>query len=95
MALENYIEMRDLVDDPPFLLRKQVERALARRHPGVFVPRYEMVTFRRTPYAVAKARGAVQWDIVDTIARDCARIEDVDLSLGDALVRERLAPLAD
>jgi kynurenine 3-monooxygenase len=95
MALENYIEMRDLVDDPPFLLRKQVERALARRHPGVFVPRYEMVTFRRTPYAVAQARGAVQWDIVDTIARDCARIEDVDLSLGDALVRERLAPLAD
>ncbi len=95
MALENYIEMRDLVDDAPFLLRKQVERALADRHPGVFVPRYSMVTFRRTPYAVAKARGAVQWDIVDTIARGCSRIEDVDLAFGDALVRERLPPLAD
>jgi kynurenine 3-monooxygenase len=95
MALENYIEMRDLVDDPPFLLRKQVERALAERHPGVFVPRYAMVTFRRTPYAVAKARGALQWDIVDTIARDCARIEEVDLAYGDALVRERLSPLGD
>ncbi|MCE3005116.1 MAG: FAD-dependent monooxygenase [Xanthomonadaceae bacterium] len=94
MALENYIEMRDLVDDPPFLLRKQVERALAERHPDTFVPRYAMVTFRRTPYAVAKARGAVQWEIVDALARGHTRIEQVDLAAGDALVRARLRPLA-
>jgi kynurenine 3-monooxygenase len=95
MALENYVEMRDLVDDPPFLLRKQIERALADRHPGVFVPRYSMVTFRRTRYAVARARGALQWAIVDALAEGCSRIEQVDLARGDALVAERLSPLAD
>jgi kynurenine 3-monooxygenase len=95
MALENYVEMRDLVDDPAFLLRKQVERALAERHPDLFVPRYAMVTFRRTPYALAKARGAVQWEIVDALSRGHARIEQVDLVAGDALVRERLRPLAE
>ena len=93
MALENYVEMRDLVDDAGFLLRKQVERALADRHPGVFVPRYAMVTFRRTPYAVAKRRGAVQWAILDELARDKTRLDEVDLARGDALVRERLDPL--
>jgi kynurenine 3-monooxygenase len=95
MALENFLEMRDLVDDPPFILRKAVERRLAERHPGVFVPRYSMVTFHRTPYAEAKARGARQWEIVDTLARDCTRIEEVDFAWGDALVRERLVPLGD
>lgn len=94
MALENYVEMRDLVDDAAFLLRKQVERALADRNPGVFVPRYAMVTFRRTPYAVAKRRGAVQWAILDELARGKARLDEVDLARGDALVRERLVPLA-
>lgn len=95
MAIENYVEMRDLVDDPAFLLRKQVERALADRHPGTFVPRYAMVTFRRTPYVVAKQRGAVQWAILDELASGKTRLDEIDLARGDALVRERLAPLAE
>jgi kynurenine 3-monooxygenase len=95
MALENYIEMRDLVDDPDFLLRKQVERALAERHPGVFVPRYAMVSFRRTPYATAMARGAIQWQIVDRLARDCTQLEQIDLAAADPMIREQLTPLAD
>jgi kynurenine 3-monooxygenase len=93
MALENYVEMRDLVDDPAFLLRKQVERALADRHPGRFVPRYAMVTFRRTPYVVARERGAVQWAIVDSLAQGKSRLDEVDFERGDALVLERVAPL--
>ena len=69
------------------------ERALADRHPGTFVPRYAMVTFRRTPYSLARERGAVQWAIVDELARGHTRIDEIDLARGDALVRERLAPL--
>ena len=34
MALENYIEMRDKVDDADFLLQRQLELALPDRHPG-------------------------------------------------------------
>ena len=47
MALENYLEMRDRVDDPDFLLQRELERVLQERHPGRFVPHYTMVTFMR------------------------------------------------
>ncbi len=60
MALENYVEMRDSVADPAFLLRRELGRVLAARHPDRFVPRYSMVTFTRMPYAQAFARGAAQ-----------------------------------
>lgn len=93
MALENYVEMRDRVDDPDFLLRRALERLLAERHPERFVPRYAMVTFRRVPYAVAKARGAVQAGILAELTRGVARVEDVDLAAADRMVMERVAPL--
>src|SRR5687767_4600960 len=64
MALENYIEMRDQVDDADFLLRRQLERVLAERHPGRFVPRYSMVTFLRVPYLLARIRGEIQRGIL-------------------------------
>lgn len=90
MAIENYVEMRDLVDDADFLLKKQVERALAERLPGLFVPRYSLVSFTTTPYAEAKARGAAQWAIIEEIARGTATLAEVDLDRGVALARERL-----
>ena len=95
MALENYVEMRDRVDDADFLLKKQVERALAEREPARFVPRYSMVTFRRTPYAVARERGALQWQLLEELTAGATRLEQVDLDLGARRVRERLEPLQD
>ena len=94
MAIENYVEMRDLVDDADFLLKKQIERALAEREPAHFVPRYAQVSFTCTPYAQAKASGEAQWAIVSELARGATRLDQVDLELGAAMVRERLAPLA-
>jgi kynurenine 3-monooxygenase len=93
MALENYIEMRDRVDDPDFLLQRQLERVLADRHPRVFVPRYAMVSFLRVPYATALARGKIQRQLLIEATRGCGAIGDVDLVNADALVRERLVPL--
>jgi kynurenine 3-monooxygenase len=93
MALENYVEMRDRVDDADFLLQRALERLLADRHPGVFVPRYAMVSFGRRPYAEAFARGAVQRAILVESTRGSERLEDVDLAAADARVRERLTPL--
>jgi kynurenine 3-monooxygenase len=90
MALENYIEMRDRVDDPEFLLQRELERALQERHPRHFVPHYTMVTFMRIPYAVAWARGQVQRGILMECCEGQARLEDVDLDKADALVRARL-----
>jgi kynurenine 3-monooxygenase len=90
MALENYVEMRDQVDDADFLLQRQLERVLAERHPGRFVPRYSMVSFMRVPYATAFARGKIQRQILVECTRGLTDIAQVDLAAADALVVARL-----
>jgi kynurenine 3-monooxygenase len=93
MALENYVEMRDRVDDADFLLQRQLEVTLAERHPGRFLPRYSMVSFTCIPYATAFERGKVQRQILVESTQGCATLAEVDLAAADARVRERLAPL--
>ena len=93
MALENYLEMRDRVDDADYLLQRELERLLAQRHPDRFVPRYAMVTFRRIPYATAFERGRVQRELLVEATRGRSHIEDVDLAAADAAVLARLTPL--
>jgi kynurenine 3-monooxygenase len=94
MALENYVEMRDSVADPAFLLRRELGRALAARNPDRFMPRYSMVTFTRIPYAEALARGAAQERVLRALTSGKQRVEDVDLAAADAKVRAELEPLA-
>ncbi|GGA76355.1 kynurenine 3-monooxygenase [Arenimonas soli] len=94
MALENYIEMRDRVDDADYLLQRQLEVTLADRHPGRFVPRYSMVSFGRVPYSVALERGKVQRAILVEATQGLQRLDQVDLVAADAAVEARLAPLA-
>jgi kynurenine 3-monooxygenase len=67
LALRNFIEMRDLVADPKFLLRKKIEKKLSAKHPGKWVPLYEMVTFSEMRYSEALARGKQQDAIMDDI----------------------------
>ena len=94
MALENYIEMRDKVDDASFLLQRQVELALQDRHPGRFVPHYAMVSFMRIPYSVALHRSEVQRVILEDATRGLASLHEVDWDAADAAVLERLDPIA-
>lgn len=93
MALENYLEMRDRVDNDDYLLQRALEMRLAARHPGHFVPRYAMVTFRRMPYAVAFARGQQQRELLVELTRGHTTLDTLDWDAVDAAVRERLAPL--
>ncbi len=67
LALENFLEMRDKVADPRFLLRKKLEQYLAERYPGRFIPLYTMVTFSHMPYAEALRRGRLQERILDVL----------------------------
>lgn len=94
MALENYLEMRDRVDNDDYLLQRALERRLADRHPGRFVPRYAMVTFRRMPYAVAFERGNLQRELLVELTRGHESLDTLDWDVVDAAVRERLSPLA-
>ena len=94
LAIENFVEMRDRVADPRFLFRKKIELELEKKYPGTFVPKYAMVTFHRTPYSVAAARGAIQDRILGELCDSVQRIEDVDWQKADKLVHRELTPLA-
>lgn len=67
LALKNYIEMRDLVGDEMFLLRKKIEKKIYDKYPDKWVPLYSMVTFSHTPYSEALAIGLSQEKIMDEI----------------------------
>jgi kynurenine 3-monooxygenase len=56
MALGNFVEMRDKVNSPIYRARKQVEHALERALPGVYVSQYELVSFSTVPYADVRRR---------------------------------------
>lgn len=45
LALNNFIEMRDKVGDPKFLLQKKIEAAFSKKHPDKWIPAYTQVTF--------------------------------------------------
>ena len=95
MAKENFLEMRDTVRDPKFLLRKALSFELERRHPTRFVPRYSMVMFHHEiPYRVAYERGATQAAMIEELTQDVTSIDGIDPARMDALVEERLTPLA-
>jgi kynurenine 3-monooxygenase len=95
LAVENFVEMRDRVADPRFLFRKKVELALEAKYPQVFVPKYAMVTFHRIPYSIALARGMVQDRILTKLCESIERIEDLDWTEADRLIRNELSPLEE
>jgi kynurenine 3-monooxygenase len=95
MALENYLEMRDRVDDADFLLQRELEQALQARHPGRFVPHYAMVSFMLIPYATALARSEIQRQILVGATQGRSSLDQVDWSAVDAQVLERLDVLVD
>jgi kynurenine 3-monooxygenase len=93
LAVENFVEMRDRVGDPRFLFRKKVELTLEAKYPQLFVPKYSMVTFHRIPYATALKRGQLQDRMLTDLCDPINRIEDLDWSKADRLIRSELTPL--
>jgi kynurenine 3-monooxygenase len=93
MALDNFLEMRDRVTDPRFLLRKQVEHLLEERFPREYRSRYSMVMYgSRIPYRVALEAGEIQQRILDRLCRGLTSATEVDDDEARRLIRERLTP---
>jgi kynurenine 3-monooxygenase len=89
MAVENFIEMRDSVTDPHFLLKKQVGFALEKRWPGRFIPRYSMVIFHpEIPYAEAQRRGAAQDRVLEALCANISAPEQVDWDAAEKLLAQ-------
>ena len=94
MALENYVEMRDSVRDPEFLLQQQVAFELERRYPQRFARRYGLVMFRDdVPYAEAQRRGRIQQELLAELTRGLDDAAAVDYDRAGRLIAARLDPL--
>ena len=68
LAVENYIEMRDKVADPKFLLQKKIEARFSEKYPDKWTPLYAMVTYRTDMrYSEALKKGKEQEAIMQKI----------------------------
>ena len=68
LALDNFVEMRDLVADAEFLLRKKIEAKLHQLFPDKWIPLYSMVTFHENiRYSDAQQIGQKQKRIMDDV----------------------------
>ena len=95
MALENYIEMRDTVRNPKYILQKQLAFELERRLPSRFIPRYSMVMFHaEIPYATAQKRGTIQSELLDELTRDADDLGQIDIDAAEREASSRLTSLS-
>jgi kynurenine 3-monooxygenase len=67
LSLRNFIEMRDLVADPKFILRKKIEANFYKKHPDKWIPLYSQVKFTNIPYIDAWNEGLRQDEIMQPI----------------------------
>lgn len=95
----HFIELRDLVSDRQFLLRKEIERKINKLYPERFKDLYSMVTFTTMPYVDALRLHEKQRVIVDRILEvdDCDRklhSGEVDQLIHELMNREAFAVAA-
>ena len=68
LAVNNFIEMRDKVADPKFLLQKKIEASFSKNHPDKWIPLYSQVTFSpQIRYSDALINGQKQEAIMQKI----------------------------
>lgn len=84
LAQRNFIEMRDLVSDPKFLLRKKIAADLYAKFPKDFLPVYSMVTFSNTPYHVALLEDNAQ----NELFREILNLEHVEAEWNGVAVEQ-------
>jgi len=72
MAIENFVEMRDLAGRPDFQYRKKIEqtihRELGEKHADRVTPQYNLVSFTTVPYSMAQRRGREMSRILEAVA---------------------------
>ena len=70
LAFDNFVEMRDLVGDADFLLRKKIEGKINQLFPDKWIPLYSMVTFHDSiRYSEAQWTGQKQKKIMDEVMK--------------------------
>lgn len=88
LAIQNFIEMRDLVGQESFLVKKKIERALNELYPEKFIPQYSMVSFSNIPYSEAKKRGDDQEAILHQLSLEKDILSIIDAGKLKSLINQ-------
>lgn len=81
LAVENYYEMRDHVDNPDFIAKRAIEMKLEKRYPD-YASKYNLVTFcEQFPYSYARQKGNNQdrWLLQYCNSNDTSNLSDAQL----------------
>jgi kynurenine 3-monooxygenase len=90
LALNNFVEMRDKVGDPKFLLQKKIEAVFSKKHPDKWIPAYSQVTFSpQIRYSEALKNSIKQQAIMDVVMQ----IEGIDQKWQEGFVEEKMLAL--
>jgi kynurenine 3-monooxygenase len=90
LALNNFVEMRDKVGDPKFLLQKKIEAAFSKKHPDKWTPAYAQVTFSpQIRYSDALKNSIKQ----EAIMQQVMKMDDIEKRWEDVAVEEKILQL--
>ena len=88
LAIQNFVEMRDLVGLPDFLHKKSIEKKLVDALPGKYRTQYERVTFSNDPYREALLAGEKNDKFIQHIIDNNLEEKINDKSFAQTLVDE-------
>jgi kynurenine 3-monooxygenase len=88
LAIENFVEMRDLVAHKDFILKKKADVLLEQRYPESFISKYSMVTFHNILYSIAMKRGQIQDRMLMEMCSKINNIEELNLEAAFAQIQK-------
>src|SRR5688572_6516580 len=92
LAVENFVEMRDKVADPEFLLQKKIEAKINAMYPQQWIPLYTMVTFSPDiSYATALKNGRKQEKIMKKLMKYIKTEADFEKPEVQQILAEKMA----
>jgi len=86
MAIENFVEMRDKVGDPDFLMKRSIEKVLLEKFPDQYVSRYSLVTFSTRSYQEAFQVGQRNELILEELSEALKDLSELDLAKAQRLI---------
>ena len=79
LAERNFVEMRDLVTDSHFLLKRKLEKHIIEWTNSKWISLYSLVTFSHVPYSEALTRGNEQDELLEQIIQHFSIIPESEL----------------
>jgi kynurenine 3-monooxygenase len=89
LALNNFIEMRDLVADPHFLHKKKIEKMIADKYPEQYISPYQMVSFSHIPYSAALRQGAA----INEVLEQLTKVDNLESKFDSIEIQQMIQPV--